>query len=194
MSVLRPIPRHYHPACPHEVAHRALAEALDGLGPEASVVAVSGAGCASLAHAYLDLPFVAAPFGRGPSVARGLVLARPELTPVVYAGEGELAGEGLADLLRAAATGAPQLVLMVESHGGASGGSCSRGGLGGAGGASLDPRSLVEGLGAAASEAASEDPEACREALSAALAQVASARTFHFLALRGRCPAIGQEP
>jgi hypothetical protein len=176
------------------VVHQALAGALADLDPGASVVGVSGAGCASLVHAYLDLPFVAAPFGRGPSVARGLVLVRPELTPVVYAGEGELAGEGLADLLRAAAAGAPQLVLMVESHGGAEGGSCQRQGLGGAGGASLDPRGLVAGLGAPATEAPAEDAAACREALSEALAAVTSGRGFHFLALRGRCPAIGQEP
>lgn len=194
MSVLRSVPRHYHPACPHEVVHGALAAALDQLGREGRVVGVSGAGCASLVHAYLDLPFVAAPFGRGPSVARGLVLTRSEITPVVYAGEGELAGEGLGDLLRAAASGAPQLVLMVESHGGVEGGSCSRGGLGGAGGASLDPSGLVRSLGAAASEASTQDADSCQRALTEALARVATDRAFHFLALRGRCPAIGQEP
>lgn len=194
MSVLRAVPRHYHPACPHEAVHQALATAVEQAGIGARVVGVSGAGCASLVHAYLDLPFVAAPFGRGPSVARGLLLARPELVPVVYAGEGELAGEGLPDLLRAAAAGAPVLVLMVESHGGGQGGSCSRGGLGSAGGASLDPRGLVEGLGGTASETATDDPVALGAALGHALGWVLDEGRFHFLALRGRCPAIGQEP
>ena len=29
MSVLRAVPRHYHPACPHEAVHQALATAVE---------------------------------------------------------------------------------------------------------------------------------------------------------------------
>ncbi len=121
MTLLAPVPRHFAAGCPHETAHRLLGEALSVGLPGRSWAGVSGQGCGSLIHAYLGLPFVAAPPGRGPSVARGLSLVRPGILPLVYLDEGELAGEGLADLLRAARAGAPMLVVSLAVRGEASG-------------------------------------------------------------------------
>lgn len=116
MSTLRSVARHFLPGCPHEAAHVALAAAIEASGLSSRVVGVAGVGCGSLAANYLDVPFVASPAGRGVSVARGLLTVRRDLLPVVYGGDGELLGEGLSDLIRAAVARAPLLVALVDNH------------------------------------------------------------------------------
>lgn len=204
MSVLREGPRHFVPGCPHEVAHRALAGAVEDRDLAARVVGVGGVGCGSLTRGYLDLPIVASPTGRAVSVARGLLLQREDLLPVVYGGDGELLGEGLADLLRGAAAGAPLLVLLVDNAIQAGGGrlvspttpaeavlpSCPEG-RGARHGRPLSPRDLLGGLDAVVREVGG-DLDAARAALGTALAEVAEGRGMQVLWLRATCPAAAR--
>lgn len=171
--MLTAAPRHFDPECPHERAHQGLAACLAAADLGERLVGVSGAGCGSLVHAYLDMPFVAAPFGRGPSVARGLLLARPEVVPVVYAGEGELLGEGLADLVRAAQLDVPMLVVMIDNTG--------------------RDADLLEGLGTKGAEVTEVEPEAVREAFAWGLGRVTRDRRFALVRVRGGCPLAGEE-
>lgn len=173
MSVLRQTPRHFHASCTHEVAHQGLARAIDASGLAPRLVGVSGAGCGALVHAYLDLPFVASPFGRGPSVARGLLLARPEVLPLLYLGDGELLGEGLADLFRAARAGARMLVVLIDNESGGAG-----------------PLPNLEGL----REVGADDPEEVARVLELGLETVAREDRFVLVRVRGRCPAQEEGP
>jgi hypothetical protein len=171
MSVLRDVPRHFAPGCLHEAAHLALAAALDEVGGGEYFVGISGAGCGALVHAYLDLPFVAAPFGRGPSVARGLRLARPTLLPLVYMGDGELLGEGLVDLFRAAQEEAPMLVILVDNRG--------------------PDRSALPPLGGHLEEVLAGATEVLQDAMVRALRQLQDGGGFHLVRVLGGCSALG---
>lgn len=176
MSWLRPVDRHFRPGCPHERAHQGLSACLDAEGAD-GLVGVSGGGCGSLVHAYLDLPFVAAPPGRGISVARGLLLARPAATPLVYASLVELGGEGLDELLAAAESDASMAVVLVDD--------APAGGEGGSDGC----RTLVPGEGRVG---LSRAVEGLLRALEAQVDRVGAADDLAAALARGLARARGQ--
>ena len=70
---------------------RALLQAK--LDPQ-KVVVVSGIGCSGRVAGYVDLDSFHTPHGRAIPFATGLKLANPELTTIVYSGDGDLAGIG----------------------------------------------------------------------------------------------------
>lgn len=186
MTEPAPPPRHFDPGCPHEAAHRALLAALADPARAARLVGVSGSGCGSRVSGYLPIAWVAAPFGRAVSVARGLRLARPDLVPLVYAGDGELLGEGAADLLRAVEAGAPLAVIMVDNLGPACPSEAGTPGLPGA------PRGAPPAwLGRLLPGATARDavrPEAVARSVERALTQAEQGR-LGLAWIRGACPA-----
>lgn len=201
MSVLRPLSRHYLPNCPHESAHRALAHAVDDCKFRDRIVGVAGVGCGGLVYSYLDLPFVASPAGRGVSVARGLCLARPGLIPVVYVGDGELLGEGISDLIRAAASDAAVLVLLVDNQMQARSArvhsastdlgtrlpSCPEGREAVRHSRPIDPEALLGSAGILHWKVASREAEKLEAILGEALTAVAEARRFALVHVLGTC-------
>lgn len=78
------------PGCGHFGVHAALTRTFAGLGvaPE-NLVVVSGIGCSSRLPAYLNAYGFHGVHGRPLPVATGLKLARPELTVLVAAGDGD---------------------------------------------------------------------------------------------------------
>ncbi len=83
------------PGCGNFSQWRAIRQALIELEiPPEEVVAVSGIGCSSHMPNFLKVYGLQTLHGRGIPVATGIRLANPELTVLVYAGDGDIYGIG----------------------------------------------------------------------------------------------------
>ncbi len=84
------MPHFLCPGCGHGIALRALLWALSDLKVDMDQLAVvSGIGCAGRLSAYIDANTYHVTHGRPLAYATGLALARPDLTVVVIAGDGD---------------------------------------------------------------------------------------------------------
>jgi 2-oxoisovalerate ferredoxin oxidoreductase beta subunit len=106
---------HYCPGCGHGLAHKYMAEAIDELGIQDRVVAVSPVGCSVFLYYYMDVGNTQAAHGRAPAVALGHKLANPESVVISYQGDGDLASIGLAETLHAAQVGLPISVIFINN-------------------------------------------------------------------------------
>lgn len=106
---------HYCPGCGHGLAHKYLAEAIDELGIQDRVVAISPVGCSVFLYYYFDVGNSQAAHGRAPAVALGHKLANPESIVVSYQGDGDLASIGLAEIVSTAQLGVPLSVVFVNN-------------------------------------------------------------------------------
>ncbi|WP_051942422.1 thiamine pyrophosphate-dependent enzyme [Streptacidiphilus rugosus] len=103
------------PGCGEPVALRAIVEAVAELDLTRACVAVFGIGCYTAFSNNLDIEVVQALHGRAPSVATGLVRARPELTVLTVQGDGDMVNEGLQEVLHAAARGERIACFMLDN-------------------------------------------------------------------------------
>lgn len=85
-----------------------------GLDPDLISV-VSGIGCTGRVAGYLRLDSFHTTHGRAIPFATGLKLANPELTVVVYSGDGDLASIGGNHLIHAARRNIPIMVIFVNN-------------------------------------------------------------------------------
>ena len=106
---------HYCPGCGHGLAHKFLAEAIDELGIQDRVVAVSPVGCSVFLYYYFDTGNTQAAHGRAPAVGIGHKLANPESIVVSYQGDGDLASIGLAEIVSTAQLGIPISVIFINN-------------------------------------------------------------------------------
>jgi 2-oxoisovalerate ferredoxin oxidoreductase beta subunit len=106
---------HYCPGCGHGLAHKYLAEAIDELGVQDRIVAVSPVGCAVFLYYYLDVGNTQAAHGRAPAVAIGHKAANPDSIVVCYQGDGDLASIGLAEIISTAQLGIPITVIFINN-------------------------------------------------------------------------------
>ncbi len=106
---------HYCPGCGHGLVHKFLAEAIEELGIQDRVVAVSPVGCSVFLHYYLDVGNTQAAHGRAPAVGLGHKLANPESIVISYQGDGDLASIGLAEIVWACQLGLPMTVIFVNN-------------------------------------------------------------------------------
>ncbi len=106
---------HYCPGCGHGLAHKYLAEAIDELGLQDRVVAISPVGCSVFLYYYFDVGNSQAAHGRAPVVALGHKLANPDSVVVSYQGDGDLAAIGLAEIVSTAQLGIPLSVIFVNN-------------------------------------------------------------------------------
>lgn len=97
------MPHIWCPGCGIGSEVNAFAEAIkrSGIDPKKLVV-VSGIGCTGRVAGYVDFDSIHTTHGRAIPVATGIKLANPELTVVVFSGEGDLAGIGGNHLIHAA--------------------------------------------------------------------------------------------
>jgi len=112
---LKGLMTHYCAGCGHGLAHKYLAQAIDDLGIQDRVVAVSPVGCAVFLYYYLDVGNTQAAHGRAPAVALGHKLANPESVVVSYQGDGDLASIGLAEIIQAAQLGLPLTFIFINN-------------------------------------------------------------------------------
>ncbi|PIQ11054.1 MAG: 2-oxoacid:ferredoxin oxidoreductase subunit beta [Hydrogenophilales bacterium CG_4_9_14_3_um_filter_59_35] len=97
------MPHIWCPGCGIGSEVNAFAEAIkrSGIDPKKLVV-VSGIGCTGRVAGYVDFDSIHTTHGRAIPVATGIKLANPELTVVVFSGEGDLTGIGGNHLIHAA--------------------------------------------------------------------------------------------
>jgi 2-oxoisovalerate ferredoxin oxidoreductase beta subunit len=112
---LKGLSTHYCPGCGHGLAHKFLAEAIDELGIQDRVVAISPVGCAVFLYYYFDVGNSQAAHGRAPAVAIGHKVAHPDSIVISYQGDGDLASIGLAEIMQAAQLGLPMTFVFVNN-------------------------------------------------------------------------------
>ncbi|MFZ2493231.1 MAG: 2-oxoacid:acceptor oxidoreductase family protein [Thermoanaerobaculia bacterium] len=106
---------HYCPGCGHGLAHKYLAQAIDKLGIQDRVVAVSPVGCSVFLYYYFDVGNTQAAHGRAPVVAIGHKVSNPDSIVISYQGDGDLASIGLAEIVSTAQLGIPITVIFVNN-------------------------------------------------------------------------------
>ncbi|WP_243358003.1 thiamine pyrophosphate-dependent enzyme [Fundidesulfovibrio terrae] len=106
---------HYCPGCQHGVAHRIVAEYLDGQGLAGNTLMVTSIGCSVLLYNYLLFDAVEAPHGRAPATATGLKRTNPDKVVFTYQGDGDLASIGMAEIMHAANRGERITVVFVNN-------------------------------------------------------------------------------
>ncbi|MFZ5426997.1 MAG: thiamine pyrophosphate-dependent enzyme [Thermodesulfobacteriota bacterium] len=109
------VPTHYCPGCQHGVAHRLVAEYLDGAGLSEKTVMVTSIGCSVLLYNYLLYDAVEAPHGRAPATATGLKRTNPDKVVFTYQGDGDLASIGMAEIMHAANRGERITIVFVNN-------------------------------------------------------------------------------
>ncbi len=106
---------HYCPGCGHGLAHKFMAEAIDGLGIQDRTVAISPVGCSVFLYYYFDVGNSQAAHGRAPAVAVGHKMANPDAIVISYQGDGDLGSIGLAEIVHTAQTGFPISVIFINN-------------------------------------------------------------------------------
>jgi len=106
---------HYCAGCGHGLAHKYLADAIEELGIQDRIVAVSPVGCSVFLYYYFDVGNTQAAHGRAPAVAVGHKVANPESIVISYQGDGDLASIGLAEIVSVAQLGIPISVIFINN-------------------------------------------------------------------------------
>lgn len=106
---------HYCPGCGHGIAHKLIAEAIEGLGLQDKTIFVSPVGCSVFAYYYFDTGNVQVPHGRAPAGATGIKRSCPDKIVISYQGDGDLAAIGTAEIIHAANRGEKITVFFVNN-------------------------------------------------------------------------------
>jgi 2-oxoglutarate ferredoxin oxidoreductase subunit beta len=110
------IPTIWCPGCGIGTTVNSFVYALMSAGiPLDKVAVVSGIGCSGRVSGYLNLDSFHTTHGRAIPFATGLKLANPELTVVVYSGDGDLTSIGGNHLIHAARRNIDLLVICVNN-------------------------------------------------------------------------------
>jgi 2-oxoisovalerate ferredoxin oxidoreductase beta subunit len=112
---LKGLSTHYCPGCGHGLVHKFLADAIQELGIQDRVVAISPVGCAVFMYYYFDVGNSQAAHGRAPAVAIGHKVANPQSIVISYQGDGDLASIGLAEIMQAVQLGMPMTFIFVNN-------------------------------------------------------------------------------
>ncbi len=106
---------HLCPGCGEPIAMRAAVEAISELGLTTRAIAVFGIGCYTAFSNNLDIEVLQALHGRAPSLATGVKRARPDTFVFTVQGDGDMASEGLQEVLHTAARGENVTCLMLNN-------------------------------------------------------------------------------
>jgi len=112
---LKGLSTHYCAGCGHGIVHKFLADAIEELGVQEQVVAISPVGCAVFLYYYFDVGNTQAAHGRAPAVAIGHKVANPDSLVISYQGDGDLASIGLAEIMQACQMGLPMTFIFVNN-------------------------------------------------------------------------------
>jgi 2-oxoglutarate ferredoxin oxidoreductase subunit beta len=106
---------HLCPGCGHPVAWRLLLEAISELGLEQRAIGVVGHGCYTNIVQLADIDFLQCLHGRAPAVATGVKRVQPQAAVFTLQGDGDVASEGLAEILHTAARGERITAIMLNN-------------------------------------------------------------------------------
>jgi 2-oxoglutarate/2-oxoacid ferredoxin oxidoreductase subunit beta len=103
------------PGCGEPIAIRSAVEVIAELGLASSAIGVFGIGCYTAFSGKLDVEVVQALHGRAPSLATGVKRARPDATVFTVQGDGDMANEGLQEVLHTAARGESVTAILLNN-------------------------------------------------------------------------------
>jgi 2-oxoglutarate ferredoxin oxidoreductase subunit beta len=106
---------HLCPGCGEPIAVRAVMDAITELGLTRRSIAVFGIGCSTAFSNNLDVEVLQALHGRAPSVATGVARVHPGRAVFTIQGDGDMANEGLQEVLHAAARGEAIVCVMLNN-------------------------------------------------------------------------------
>ena len=106
---------HLCPGCGHPVAWRLLLESIAELELEKKAIGVVGHGCYTNIVSMADIDFLQCLHGRAPAVATGVKRVHPDAAVFTLQGDGDVASEGLAEVLHAAARGERITTIMLNN-------------------------------------------------------------------------------
>jgi 2-oxoisovalerate ferredoxin oxidoreductase beta subunit len=112
---LKGLSTHYCAGCGHGLVHKFVADAIESLGVQDRVVAISPVGCSVFLYYYFDVGNTQAAHGRAPAVAIGHKVANPDSIVISYQGDGDLASIGLAEIMQACQMGLPMTFVFVNN-------------------------------------------------------------------------------
>jgi 2-oxoglutarate ferredoxin oxidoreductase subunit beta len=112
---LKPVPFRYCPGCGHSLAHRLIAECIDGFGIRDSVIGIAPVGCAVFAYDYFNFDIVEAAHGRPPAVATAMKRMMPDKIVFAYQGDGDLAAIGTTEIVHAASRGENLSIFFINN-------------------------------------------------------------------------------
>lgn len=106
---------HLCPGCGHPVAWRLLMEVISELQLQKRAIGVVGHGCYTNIVSLADVDFLQCLHGRAPAVATGVKRVHPDAAVFTLQGDGDVASEGLAEVLHAAARGERIVTVMLNN-------------------------------------------------------------------------------
>ena len=106
---------HLCPGCGHPVAWRLLLEVITELNLEHRAIGVVGHGCYTNIVQLADIDFLQCLHGRAPAVATGVKRVQPQAAVFTLQGDGDVASEGLAEILHTAARGERITAIMLNN-------------------------------------------------------------------------------
>jgi len=106
---------HLCPGCGHPVAWRLLLEVISELDLAQRAIGVVGHGCYTNIVQLADIDFLQCLHGRAPAVATGVKRVQPQAAVFTLQGDGDVASEGLAEVLHAAARGERITTIMLNN-------------------------------------------------------------------------------
>ncbi|HEX4244596.1 MAG TPA: thiamine pyrophosphate-dependent enzyme [Acidimicrobiales bacterium] len=106
---------HLCPGCGEPVAMRSILEAVAHLDAVQRAIAVFGIGCYTAFSNNLDCEVLQALHGRAPSLATGIKRAKPDTLAFTIQGDGDMANEGLQEVIHAAARGENITCFMLNN-------------------------------------------------------------------------------
>jgi 2-oxoglutarate ferredoxin oxidoreductase subunit beta len=106
---------HLCPGCGHPVAWRLLLETIAELELQQRAIGVVGHGCYTNIVQLADIDFLQCLHGRAPAVATGVKRVHPDAAVFTLQGDGDMASEGLAEVLHTAARGERITAIMLNN-------------------------------------------------------------------------------
>jgi len=103
------------PGCGEPLALRMLLEAIEELECQQKTIGVIGIGCYTALTSIMDVDLIQALHGRAPSVATGAKRMRPDQLIFTLQGDGDMANEGLQEVIHAAARGESITCVMLNN-------------------------------------------------------------------------------
>jgi 2-oxoglutarate ferredoxin oxidoreductase subunit beta len=106
---------HLCPGCGHPVAWRVLAQVLEEMELEKRAIATIGHGCYNAMMPMSDFEIYQSLHGRAPATATGIRRMLPDAVVFSIQGDGDMANEGLAEILHAAGRGERITSIMLNN-------------------------------------------------------------------------------
>lgn len=111
------LPTIFCPGCGNGQVLNYVIRAIDQLNiPQDNLVFVSGIGCSSRLPAYLEAYGIHTTHGRAIAYATGIKVTNPELTVIVFTGDGDISAIGLNHFLHAVRRNIPITVICINNE------------------------------------------------------------------------------